>query len=322
MWLFVALLAYVILAVVGIMDKIILAKSVPKPIVFVFYSTVFVIPLFFFLPFGVSLPNIWTDHLIFAISGICFALALWAMFIGFQKSEISHVGPLVGAAVPFFVLLLSYIFLHEKLTATNLTAIFVLIMGSLLISFETSRRHNGWHRGMAWGVLAGLLFGISHVASKYAYDSYGFYNGFIWTKLWIGVFGGFLLFSPSVRAIFVKNTKVFSSLTQESKQVSSPLVRLENKNLLDEQIGRPVLIFTNKFLGVIGVVLIQYAMALGSVSLVNALAGVQYGLLVILVAIISKFWPNIIKETYSKKEIVQETVAVLIIGFGLFLLIK
>ena len=296
MWLFVALFAYAVLAVVGVMDKLILTKSVPKPIVFVFYSTVFVFPLFFLLPFGVNMPSVWTDHLIFAVSGICFALGLWTMYIGYQESEISHVGPLIGAAIPLFVFLLSYIFLSERLTAINLAAVFVLIFGSLLISFEKSSRHNGWHKGMAWGVLAGLLFAISHVTSKYAYDAYGFYNGFVWTKLWIGVFGVFLLFFPSVRSVLFKK---------------SP----------DKQTGRPFLIFTNKFLGVGGAVLIQYAISLGSVSLVNALAGVQYALLVIMVAATSKFWPNVLKETYSKKEIAQEIAAVVIISLGLILLL-
>lgn len=298
MWLFVALLANAILAMVGVMDKLILTKTVHKPVVFVFYSTVFTAPLFFLLPFGVSFPNVWTDHLIFAVSGICFALGLWALYIGFQESEISHVGPLVGAATPLFVFLLSSIFLREKLTVVNLTAIFVLMAGSLVISFEKSRWHNGWHRGMAWGILAGLLFAVSHVTSKYAYDVYGFYNGFVWTKIWIAVFGAMLLFLPSVRFLFSKKF-----ITHKSSG------------------GRFFLIFTNKLLGLAGVILIQYAIALGSVSLVSALTGVQYALLVVFVALLSKFWPRVLKETYTRKEIFQEAAAVAIISLGLVLLL-
>lgn len=300
MWFLAALAGNIMLSVVSITDKFLLSKSVPKPIVFVFYSTVFVLPLFFLLPFTSSLPTVWADHLVFALSGICFSLGLWTMYIGFQESEISHVGPLVGAATPFFVFLLSGIFLRETLTNTNLAAIFFLIFGSLIISFEKSPQHNGWHRGMAWGILAGLLFGISHVAAKYAYNVYGFFDGFVWTKVWIGVFGiAMLIFSPSVRAVLGKKTK--SSV---------------------KGAGQTLLIFANKFLGVAGVVIIQYAIALGSVSLVNALAGVQYALLVILVAALSKFWPKLIRESYSKKEIIQEVVAVLIIGYGLVLMVK
>jgi len=301
MWLFLALLGNAVLAVVGVTDKLILTKSVPKPIVFVFYSTIFILPLFLFLPFGVIFPTVWGDHFIFAVSGICFALGLWALYIGFQESEISHIGPLVGAATPLFVFLLANIFLGEKFTAIKLLAIFVLIFGSLVVSFEKSKLHNGWHRGMAWGVLAGLLFAVSHVTAKYAYDAYGFYNGFVWTKLWIGAFTLFLLPFPSVRALFRRR--------RDEVPPSS-------------QAGAAGLVVVNKLLGILGVVLVQYAIALGSVSLVNALSGVQYAILIILVALISKFWPKILKENYTRKEIWQEASAVAIIGFGLVLLLR
>jgi len=93
-------------------------------------------------------------------------------------------------------------FLHESLGAYKLLAIFILIIGSLLVSFEKSAQHNGLHMGMLLGVFSSLLFAISHVAAKYSYDAYGFYSGFVWTRGFLGVFGILLLLSPSVRKIF------------------------------------------------------------------------------------------------------------------------
>ena len=61
-------------------------------------KTLFVLPFFLLLPFGVKMPNVWTDYLLFSVSGLCFAFGLWTLYIAIQKSEISHVGPLVGAA--------------------------------------------------------------------------------------------------------------------------------------------------------------------------------------------------------------------------------
>ena len=154
---------------------------------------------------------------------------------------------------------------------------------------------------MRWGIIAGLFFAISHVAVKYSYDAYGFFNGFVWTKLPIGIFGAMLLLSPTVRAIFNKKTK-----TTSEKAVSRK---------------RSALIAVNISLGVAGSILLQYAMALGSVSLVNALAGVQYAMLIVVVALMSKFFPKIIKESFTRKEIIQKAVAVFIISIGLFLLL-
>lgn len=301
MWLFVALLGNAMLATVGIIDKFILTKSISKPIVFVFYSTIFVLPFFLLLPFGVKIPTTQMDYIIFAISGFCFALGLWTMYIGFQKSEISHLGPLIGAAAPLFILFLSRIFLGENLSNRALLGAIVLIIGSLVISFDQNNKHRGWHAGMIWGLLAGFLFAISHVAAKYAYGIYGFYNGFIFTKLPIGVFGAALLLTPSVRATFRKQVKTSAEKTKSRKQI--------------------FLVVVDMSLGVAGSIAMQYAMALGSVTLVNALAGVQYALLIVLVALISKFFPKVLKETFTKKEIIQKTVAVSIISIGLFLLL-
>ncbi len=302
MWIFVALLGNAVLAIVGIMNKLILTKSVSRPVIFAFYSTIFVLPFFLLLPFGIKIPDAWTDYLVFSLSGFCFAFGVWTMYIAFQESEVSHVGPLVGVAVSIFVLFLSRIFLAEKLSAYNLLAVAVLIIGLLAISFEKSEQHNGWHRGMNWGVLSGFLFAVSHVAAKYIYNTYDFYSGFVWTRLPIGIFGAALLLFPSVRAVFYHRHEEAVDRTPVRKQLA--------------------LIVGTIVLGLVGVILVQYATALGSVSLVNALAGVQYALIIIFAALLSKFWPRVLKEIYTRKEILQETAAVIIIGIGLVLLMK
>ncbi len=301
MWLLVALLGNMMLATVGVIDKFILTKSVSKPIVFVFYTTVFVLPFFLLLPFGIKMPTSQFDYVIFAVSGLCFALGLWTMYIGFQKSEISHIGPLIGAAAPFFILFLSRIFLGEKLSAQALLGAFVLIIGSLIISFEKKVNSKGWNLGIAWGILAGFLFAVSHVTAKYAYDVYGFYSGFVLAKLPIGIFGAALLFSPSVQAVFNKKEKTSAE-------------QIKRRNLI-------FLVAIDIALGVAGSILIQYAIALGSVTLVNALTGVQYALLIVFVALISKFFPKILKEKFNRREIIQKAVAVGVIALGLSLLL-
>lgn len=301
MWLAIALTAYVILAFVSILDKFILSNARTKPVIFVFYSAIFVLPVGLLLPFGVSMPATAVDWFISAVAGISFALGLWVMYIGILKSEISHIGPLIGATIPFFVLILSRVFLSEDLPAKKLAAVFILIAGSLVASSEKSEKHNGWHTGMLWGVIAGFIFAVSHVASKYAYDTYGFYSGFVWTRFWIGAAGVLLLISPAVRK------GVFSG--KEDKKTSSG----SKKNI--------VLVAVNKILGVIGVVAVQYAIAIGSVTVVNALAGVQYVFLMIIVALMSKYWPRIFKEDYTRREIAMEIISILLIAAGLALLV-
>jgi drug/metabolite transporter (DMT)-like permease len=303
MWLFIAIVGYIILGIVGILDKFILSKSVPRPAVFVFYSSIFVLPILLLVPFGLQWIVGARDWLIAAVAGVTFALALWTMYKGFLVSEVSHVGPLVGAATPFFVLLLNPFWQKEILSNIDLIAIVVLIIGSLVISFEQSKQHHGWHLGMAWGVLAGLFFALSNLASKYIYDGYGFYSGLVWTRGMLGVCGILLLAAPTVRAVVFK----------KKKKIKIPM---------RSGVSRLFLVGTDKILGVVGVVMIQFAIATGSVTIVNALNGLQYAALVVMVALLSKFSPRLFHEDYAPAEIWQEIFAIVLIAVGLGLLIK
>ncbi len=301
-WFLIALIGYFVLAGVSVSDKFILSKKLATPAVFVFYSTVPLLVLFLSLFFGVEiflgLGLFWA-----AISGLALLFGFWTMYKGFFKSEVSHAGPLLGAVMPIFVLVISYFFLGEVLSDKQLAACFLLICGSFLISFEKSVQYNGWHQGFAWIILAGFSFSVSHVAAKYLYDIYGFTAGLVWSRGMSGIFGLALIFIPSVR------TEIKSWFKNKEKDLL-----LQNTNKL------PLIIF-NKTFGLVGVFLVQLAVALGSVTLVNAMAGAQFGLLIILVALLSRFYPKIFKEEYSKLEVLQEIIAVVVIGVGLGMLI-
>jgi len=307
MWLILSIVGYIILAVVSIMDKYLLSQAKVKPALYTFYSSVFVLPILLAVPFGVSFLNSPFDWCMALLSGVTFALAMWAMFLGLEKSEVSHIGPLIGAATPFFVVLFSRLFMTEILSSRQFLAIIFLIVGSLVISFEKSKKYSGWHLGMLWGVLSGLLFAISHVSVKYLYAHYDFLSGFVWTRAAIGLMGIFLLCHPAVyQTLFFpkfidKIKNIFFSATSPSDSI--------------------FLVGVDKILSVIGIILIQYAISIGSVSLVNALNGLQYVFLIILVLVLSRFWPKKFKEDYSKGELFQEIIASAIIVFGLFLLV-
>lgn len=311
-----SLLGNTILALVGVIDKFILTKAVPKPIVFVFYSTIFVLPVCLLLPLKlVTFPTVSSDYLLFAISGLCFAGGLWAMYLGVAKGEISRIGPLIGAATPFFILFLSRTFLHEQLSSYAFAALFCLTIGSLIISFEQKNNTSAWHSGLGLGIVSGLLFAISHTSAKYVYEHYSFISGFVWTKLPIGIFAVFVfIFSSTVRQVVFKKQNVPTAATPVQSGADSPLAKAVVKYQL-------LLVGGNIFLGAAGAILLQYAIALGSVTLVNALAGVQYAMLVVFVAVISKFWPNVIKETFTRRDIIQKTIAVVCISLGLVLLL-
>ena len=127
-WFLISLLGYGTFSVVVILDKFILTKSVPKPVIFVFYTCVLFLPVWLFAPF-IHLPQNFLEWVKVFLPGVFFVLNLWALYLSFQKSEISHVGPLDGAALAFFSLLLSIVFLGDRFSCQNLIAagLFLLV---------------------------------------------------------------------------------------------------------------------------------------------------------------------------------------------------
>ena len=110
----IALVGYSALAIVSILDKFILSNEKVEPVVFVFYSTIYLLPLNIGLFFLTNFPSP-AIRIISAFSALMFVLGLWTMYRSLQKSEISHVGPLIGGLIPLAVLILSRIFLNEEI---------------------------------------------------------------------------------------------------------------------------------------------------------------------------------------------------------------
>jgi len=301
MYIIIATVGYFFLAITNIFDKFILTKAVKKPVLFVFYTTAIVTPILFLVPFGAGFISGCFDWLMAIGGGVFFALALWAMYKGFKENDISHAGPLVGASTPFFVLILGFVFLHEILSTWQFMGVTVLILGSLLVSFEKIKQHYEINKELWWIVLAGLLFAVSHVCSKYVYDVYGFYTGLVWTRGFMGLFGVALLLDPSVRSSLFVREKKDKKMTRKSQVTMVVLSRI---------------------LAVVSVLLIQYAIAIGSVTIVNALAGIQFAFLIIFVIFLTKFLPKIFKEKFTRGEFRNEVLAVVAIAIGLFLVIK
>lgn len=299
-WFIVALVGYILLAVVFVLDKFILTKSVESPIVYTFYSTIFMLAALFVYPFGVQ-PLSGTDWIIALMSGMSFGFALWAMFIALRHGEASHITPFIGGIISVATFAGGSLFLQEKLSFQQLFGIMVLVIASLLFSFEKSEIHSGIHRGFAWAALSGILFAVSHVSSKYIYDSYSFLTGLVTTKATVGVVGFITLCFPVVRESFRKRSKMEKK--KKEKQYMVPIV------------------LSNKIIGVIAVLLIQYAISLGSVTVVNAMSGIQYVSMFLLIYLMSKRFPKIFHEYFTKKELVTEMCALVLVVFGYILLV-
>ncbi len=299
LWFIIALIGYLLLAVVFVLDKLILTKSVSKPVVYTFYSTIMMFAVIVAWPFGVEMLN-GIDWFWALVSGLAFGFALWTMFIAVKKGEASHINPFMGAVITIATYITSYLFLAESLSPVQIWGIVILVFASFLLSFEKSRNGSGFHMGFVWAILAGIFFAISHVSAKYLYDIYPFLTGFVWTRFTTGFVGLICLAYPSVRRVFKKKQKT------EKKQKKIPYAK---KHALG-------IVVANKAIGVVAVILLQYAIAIGSVTLVNAMSGLQYVLMFLLIFILTKLAPKVFKEYFTKRELLMQTIAIILVVIG------
>ncbi|MDP3899582.1 MAG: EamA family transporter [bacterium] len=316
MWLPIAILGYVINAGVYTADKYFLSKKVHSSVTYAFYVGIWSIGNVVLFAFEWYVPA-WSWLFIEFLAGWLFLWATIAWYKALHQSEATKVVPIVGAFIPIFSLLLAYFFLGETLTKDGFAAILVLIAGGVLISAKT-RAENVFQRSIKYlrllfgskhaeynptrrliinSLVAAFAFAAYYVLIKFIYLNEPFIGSYIWTR--IGGFIGALL----LLAIPSNRQKIFSRKKEKETLKSLPLF------------------LSIRFLAVVAFILINYAISLGNVAIINSLQGIQYVFLLIIVLVLSEKYPRVIKEEMKGAVLFQKFMGALMIGIGLFLLI-
>ncbi|MCK5212147.1 EamA family transporter [Candidatus Parcubacteria bacterium] len=320
MWLLVAVTSYFINAGVYVADKFLLSKKIHSSIVYAFFVGIWSIFNFVLLIFDPWLPSL-RELSLDLLAGGLFLLTLIFWYKALHQSEATRVVPIVGALVPIFSFILSYIFLGQALTEQQLLAFIVLIIGGVLISVKHTRfyylkevsdhfkkifgnvfgpihaQYRPTRRLILNSLTSALLFAAYYVLIKYIYDTQPFIGSFVWSRL--GTFIGVLLilFVPDWRRM----------IFEYQKGVKTP------KNL-------------GFFLGVrmlaaVAFIMLNWAISLGNVALINSIQGTQYIFLLLIVVIISHRFPKILEEELGGGVLMQKIIGTALVGLGLYMLI-
>ena len=297
----IAILGYFFLAIAALLDKYILSdEHMLAPATYAFYGGVFSLFTLAFVPFGFGYLGIFPTGILL-LSGIFFLYGLLFLYQAIRKGEISRVAPLVGTIIALTVFLAPFVpgvFGEPVLDIYFILALILLIGGGFLISFDFPLKKGEVIPGEV--ITAGILFGIHFLLLKYGYGHTDFINGLIWSR--IGIFLGALtlLFIPLFRR------EIFSR---------SRHMRTKPKHAL----GTLAVFTTNKACAGLASYLVAYASFLGSVALVQALNGLQYVFLLLLMIPIAFRYPDIFREKLHFWDWFQKVIAIIIIGLGLFL---
>ncbi len=320
MWLFVALASYFINAGVYTADKFLLSKKIHSSITYAFYVGIWSIFNFILLFLDPWVPGL-RELLLDLSAGFLFLVTLVFWYKALHQSEATRVVPIVGALIPIFSFLLSFVFLGESLTERELLAFSVLVIGGVLISVRQTRFYvikeawesfkskfgdilGGIHatyrptrRLLINSVVAAFFFASYYVLIKHIYMNQPFIGGFVWSRLgrFIGVL--LILLVPAWRKMIKERHKNNKSPKSMGFFLSVGLA------------------------AAFAFILLNWAISMGNVALINSLRGTQYLFLIIIVFILSAKFPEILKEQTRGGVMIQKILGAVLIGIGLYMLV-
>lgn len=293
-WIIIALAGYLIMAMSQIIDKALLKSAFKEPKAYVFLTGFLGIIAFVLLPFGINI--IPQSQLFWALfAGFMFVAALVPFLTALQGDDATRIIPLIGATIPIATLVGESLFLETTLSSKQYWAFGFLVLGGVILTLSRSESKRRSWMATSLAILGAILFAASFVATKYIFTKTTFINGFFWMRMGGLIAAAGLLFFEEVRrglATFWKTTKPTSKIAY----------------------------FSNQGLAGLGFILQNFAISLASVSLVNALQGVQYLFVIIVVAVASRFKPELLGEKITKRVVVEKLTAVVIVTVGIALL--
>ena len=245
------------------------------------------------IPFGFTvpaMPEIWRA----LAAGGTFILALIWFYAALKQNEASRVVPLVGGLVPLFTFVLAYFYLGERLANNQILGFVALVVGGVLITLD--KKGKGSATGYLYAVIAAFVFAVSFVLTKQVFIEQNFVSGFVWSRI-----GGFLL------------ALLILLIPKERHAIFHPEKTKQGRNIFALFIG-------GQIAGALGFVLVNYAISLASVSLVNAMQGVQYVFLLIAIAFLGRKFPKVLSEKLSGGVLVQKLAAIVLISLGIGLI--
>ncbi len=295
-WFIFALLGYFLYSLVTISNKFLLhQRATTKPLVFTFWVSLFSIFTFGLAPFGLHWPGF--SWLFFDIlTGAIYFGALWAFYHALDINEALRSASVIGGLTPIFVLIFSGFFLGEALGWLQLIAFLLLIVGGFLISIEKNK--DGFKeklKGINFIALAIILHAVYYVMLKYLFGYQDFITGFIWSRLGMAIVALAILIYPAWRKMITSSIRAATA-------------------------GLGYLMIGSKIAAGFGSLFVSLAISKGNVSLVNALQGVEYAFLFLITVLLSKKWPEILREKLNGAMILQKILAIIIICVGLVLI--
>lgn len=290
-WVLFSILAALIWAIKGILDKFMLANYIKKPIVPVLILGMFDLAAIALIFLVNGLDPLSPQNLGLAfVGGLASLMIIVLYFKAVQIEEISRVIALIYIT-PLFVTILAALFLGEIFTLDKYAGILLLITGAIMISYKLGKLAFG--KAFWYMLLASFAFGIYAIITKYLLGFADFWSVFSYTRL-----GMIICLIP---VFFFRYRDLASAVRERGKMAVVSASSSEAINLA------ALLLFTA-------------AASTGFITLVEALTAVEPFFVLFFTVILSLFYPMILREETGKKIIAIKLLAIILIFSGTLLI--
>ncbi len=224
------------------------------------------------------------------LASATFISSIVLLYTALKEGHASDIMPVVGGIGAVATALCANQWLHEDLPRAFIPAFALMVVGMLLVShFRLTNRQK------VLVVFSGIFFGVTAFLTKLIFLETHFLDGFFWSRMTNVVGALFLLVLPSNRAAIFSGYRCSSS-------------------------GTKWLVVSNKTLGGIAGVLTLLAISLGSVSIVQAFAGLQFVFLLFIAYFFSGRFPAVLQGEMYQKGFTHKLAGILCIVAGLAIL--
>ena len=294
-WILFAIFAYFLLSIESVTNKFLITGKIKSWRLYLFYIGLLSLSSLVFAPFGLQWPGL-KIFLVSVSAGVIFFGYLAFLFSSLKGSAASRVFVLIGAVSTLVTVILSKMLLDEQFDLQKILGVTLLVIGGVLISikFYKHKLFSGWKKA----TVAGVLLALSMIVLKFSYDQQNFVSGYIFSRFGITGMTVILLLIPSYRK------RVFL------------LLRKKDKKSHASNFGAVVGV---KTLAGIATAIREYAIAIGSVAIVSALASVQYLFVFVISIILAFYYKNAFRENIDKKTVFYKAVGVMSVVMGVLL---
>lgn len=291
-WVIFALLGYIFFAGGNIVEKIIRTVHIKSPFSFAILLGAFESLFILLIPFfGINLTS-WVFIIPAIGAGALRVLAFLPYAEALSTEEVSRLVPL-WTLDPVFTLLMASFFLGESLTANFHVAFVLVLLGSVLLMARTGKRMFRLNRAFAFMVASSFLYALQAVLLKFAYFELSFFHGLIWVSI-----------GTLITTVVILSRKRFREAAREEIIGNVP--------------NRMLAMFAA--FGLLGIFFINYAIKLGSVSIVEVMFGFQMVFVLVIATAFSFALPSFVRESVKLKSMSVKIFSIAIMLAGLFFL--